>query len=480
MSGQASRIVLRVTRPEAPDEGVTRSVRLGSGGGVIGRGAQCDMVLPDPGNMVSRRHCEIALRDGRFEVTDLSSNGLYVNGAGAPVGNGRSVALSEGDRLAMGDYEVTVAEILQAEAGAGDAPPDIEKSFSGNPFAPPGESKPAPGEPAARESGDTGNPFGLPDGLESNPFEGEEGDEDWPPAADEPVAPSIGSGSDEAEGPLIPEDYDPLADLGLEPEQEAQPDHAPGWNTPIENVMRSPPRESAPEPDPEPQATPDPEPERQATPEPEGPRPAGSAPTPEAPAAEPHEAMAAFWEAAGVDPQLARNTGPAEAGAMFATMVRGLWEVMRARTAFKEEFRVERTMLGAAENNPLKFAVDAEQALEYLARGQTRGFMAPERAVEEGFEDVRRHEMAMLAAMHRALAHVLEEFDPEALESKLEGMSLLDALPGGRRARYWDLYVKHYGEIAKKAEDIFEGALGREFVQAYERASGTGRREDDE
>jgi type VI secretion system FHA domain protein len=207
-----------------------------------------------------------------------------------------------------------------------------------------------------------------------------------------------------------------------------------------------------------------------AEPEPE-PEPRQAPPPREAPPQH-GDAMAAFWEAAGLDPRVAADAcGPDKAGAMFGALVRGLWEVLRARTAFKEEFRVERTMLGAANNNPVKFAIDPEQALEGLARPAARGFMAPLDAVEESFDDIRRHELAMMAAMHRALSHVLEEFDPETLESKLEGMSFLDALPGGRRARYWDLYVKHYAEIARKAEDIFEGALGREFVAAYEKAS---------
>ena len=475
MSGKTSHIVLTVTRPAAPPDEVTASVTLGPKGGTVGRAQGCDMVLPDPGNLVSRRHFEVSFRDGRFEAMDLSSNGLYVNGAVTPVGNGRSVALAEGDRLGVGDYQVTVERVAIGEAA--DAPddlPEIEKSFSGNPFAAPGPARAAPVESA--DPGD--NPFGLAEGLERNPFE--DGDDGWPDAPEEPVAPSIGAERDEGDTPLIPDDFDPLEDLGLGPDQGAQSDHAPGWNVPLDNVMRQAPR-AGPEPEPVPS---EPEPEAGPAREERADRPAQTSPgaaapqrTPEpAPAAAgasavPEEAMAAFWKAAGVDPELARVAGPEAAGALFGALVRGLWEVLRARTAFKEEFRVERTMLGAQQNNPIKFAIDPDQALESLARGGGRGFMEPMRAVEESFDDIRNHEMAMVAAMHRALSHVLEEFDPQALESKLEGMSLLDALPGGRRARNWDLYVKHYAEIAKKAEDIFEGALGREFVRAYERAA---------
>lgn len=464
--------MLTVTRPADLPEGATDRIVFGAEGGSVGRGGQCDMVLPDPTNLVSRRHLDVIFRDGGFEAVDQSSNGLYVNTSPDPVGKGRSTPLREGDRLGVGEYELTVEALTLGEAGAQDDFPEIERSFSGNPFASGGAkagAKPAPPPPPPPSRGDDeADPFGLPaDQSRGDPFadlEAEfEEDDEWPPREFRQVAPSIGAEEEENEGPLIPDDDDFLADLVGDSDRPAEPDHAPGWNTPLSEAMKPARSESPldstmaeppePEPEPEPRKAPPPRVEP-------------------APPAQGGDAMAAFWEAAGLDPRLAGDAcGPDRAGAMFGALVRGLWEVLRARTAFKEEFRVERTMLGAANNNPVKFAIDPEQALEGLARPAARGFMAPLEAVEESFDDIRRHELAMMAAMHRALSHVLEEFDPETLESKLEGMSLLDALPGGRRARYWDLYVKHYAEIAKTAEDIFEGALGREFVAAYEKAS---------
>jgi len=483
LAGESAEILFTVTRPAPKSGAVPVSMGFGPGGGTVGRAAQCDLILPDETNLVSRRHFEVVYRDGAFEAVDLSANGLFLNGAAEPVGNGNAARLKQGDRLGVGDYELTV-ERLTTGGAAGDFP-EAERSFHGNPFASGGAgaaATPPPGdrraeEPPAPPERDAGrDPFGLPEGLARDPFDLLEENEssDWPRSAGRsPVAPSIGAEADdpEADTPLIPDDYDPLADLDLPAGEGAEPDHTPGWNMPLSDVMKPAAKPAAQAPDPEPAPEPEPEPRPEAAPA----RASAPAPSarPEPAPGDAGEAMAAFWQAAGIDPaRLSGNEGgPEHAGRLFGVMVRGLWEMLRARMAFKEEFRVERTMLGAADNNPLKFAIDEAQAIEGLARPASRGFMAPERAVEEAFDDIRTHEMALVAAMHRALAHVLEEFDPEGLESRLEGMSLLDALPGGRRARYWDLYLKHYTEIARKAEDIFEGALGREFVTAYERAS---------
>jgi CheY-like chemotaxis protein len=65
---------------------------------VLGRGADCGQRLADP--LVSRRHCELSLRDGRVWVEDLGSrNGTAVNGE--PLEGARPLA--DGDRLDLAD-----------------------------------------------------------------------------------------------------------------------------------------------------------------------------------------------------------------------------------------------------------------------------------------------------------------------------------------------------------------------------------------
>jgi len=62
---------------------------------VLGRDAMCQIVLAHPS--ISRRHAVVALREGAYEVEDLSTNGLFVNGK--PVATHR---LADGDTMVLG------------------------------------------------------------------------------------------------------------------------------------------------------------------------------------------------------------------------------------------------------------------------------------------------------------------------------------------------------------------------------------------
>ena len=183
----------------------------------------------------------------------------------------------------------------------------------------------------------------------------------------------------------------------------------------------------------------------------------------------------AFLEGAGLTPNDLRLTEEeAEhvmraAGKAFRHMVDGMREVLMARSAIKNEFRVERTMIRAADNNPLKFSVSAEEALLALLRPVVKGYLPPDRAVEEALKDIKAHQLATMAGMQLAITSLLAQFDPEALKQQLDQKSVFDSiLPGSKKARYWELYEKLYREIAKAAEDDFHGSYGREFARAYE------------
>ena len=481
MSDGAAKLVLRVRHQPDPSARVSASVQFGADGGTVGRSGRCDLVLPDPSNLVSRQHLEIVFDAGRFHAVDTSANGLFVNGGGQSVGEGNRVALNEGDRLSLGAYELHV-ETLAAGADPGPAnaisgPPPQQGTLSGNPFAreagerrePPPDGLPdipdADG-PAHSSDGDAGDdPFGVPAELARDPFEDDLGGPMPGASGDnrEPVAPSVGPPEPDADTPIIPEDYDPLADLlgGADPQGSAdglpQHDHTPGWRAPIGDAVgtpRQPARDTSGD------VAADQAPDPAAAPR-RGPEVDGAS-----------AGLTAFCRGAGIGANDLDASDPEavleRAGAVFAQLGEGLTELLQARAAFKQEFRVQRTVLGPSDNNPLKFGADPARAPKHLLTAPAHGYMPPERAVAEAITDVKDHEVALVAAMHRALAHVLAEFEPNRLEGRLEGMSVRDILPGGRQARYWALYREHYDRIARGAEDIFEGALGREFVRAYE------------
>ena len=97
-------------------------------------------------------------------------------------------------------------------------------------------------------------------------------------------------------------------------------------------------------------------------------------------------------------------------------------------------------------------------------------YLPPVAAVRGGFDDLKAHQMAVMAGMQVALAALLRRFDPDTLEKRLKSQSVLDSiLPAARKAKYWELYEELYKEIAREAEDDFQGLFGREFASAYER-----------
>ena len=95
-------------------------------GGTIGRSPDNDWVLPDDRRYVSSRHAMIDYQGGAYYLVDTSRNGVYVNGADTPVGQGHPQRLFDGDKLRIGEFEIAVDisggdEELHADDGMRDS-----------------------------------------------------------------------------------------------------------------------------------------------------------------------------------------------------------------------------------------------------------------------------------------------------------------------------------------------------------------------
>ena len=75
----------------------------------IGRGTDNDLVLVDPSREVSKTHCRIETADGKFVLTDLSINGVTVDGQSQPLGPGSRHTLASGDVFVIGARRFAVA-----------------------------------------------------------------------------------------------------------------------------------------------------------------------------------------------------------------------------------------------------------------------------------------------------------------------------------------------------------------------------------
>ncbi|MEM8731343.1 MAG: type VI secretion system-associated FHA domain protein TagH [Pseudomonadota bacterium] len=196
---------------------------------------------------------------------------------------------------------------------------------------------------------------------------------------------------------------------------------------------------------------------------------------PAGPAASPSDAAAtvAFFKALGAEDLAVRDADlpdtMARAGTVMRRLITGLREILMTRSSIKSEFRIEQTMIAAGGNNPLKFSVSPEQAIESLMRPRGRGYMGAEDAAREALDDIAAHEVAMVAGMESAIKSVLARLSPEVLEQKIERSGRLGSfLRGGRKAQYWDVYEKIFAEISDQAENDFHQFFSREFAKAYQ------------
>ena len=156
-------------------------------------------------------------------------------------------------------------------------------------------------------------------------------------------------------------------------------------------------------------------------------------------------------------------------GTILRSATEGTLQLLLTRQEFKREVRAEVTMIASQANNPLKFSPTVEVALAHLLGPGVRGFMPPEAAMRDAFNDLRAHQFGVMVGMRAALAHVIARFEPEELEKKISAKSALDALfSANRKAKLWDQFVALYGGIASEAEDDFHNLFGKAFLEAYE------------
>lgn len=184
------------------------------------------------------------------------------------------------------------------------------------------------------------------------------------------------------------------------------------------------------------------------------------------------ELLAALADGLGTSELALQRLGPDEMrliGQLLREATQGTVELLLSRAALKREMRAEVTVIAARENNPLKFSPTAEVALQYLLGGPKPGFMPPAPAMRDAFNDLRAHQLGMMAGMRSALEGVLKRFDPAVLETRIEKRSgLSSVLPGSRKARLWELFQELYTQLSAEAEDDFHQLFGKAFLAAYE------------
>jgi len=482
--------------------------RTFTAGGTIGRLADNDWVLPD--EYISGHHARISLLNGDFLIEDTSTNGVFINSQQNRLTRNKPYPLRSGDTLFIDDYEVRVT--VSTEPAVEIRAPARSGAYSGSLI---------PDDPLFDDALGAG---GVANSLDPLALLGLQSP---PPPAPGPSVASLQNNSPlsqhyrpptPAPAPtpvpppgVIPDDYDPMgaddpfASPPPAPMARPSPGVPPAFrrapSQPVAHPTSANPSANSPTPA-RPVASPPPSahaptivtgPLRMQKPavspaaaEPSGVTPVarregdviGTAPRPTATPA-PSRAgavaaaadldFAAMLEAAGIDAARITPELSQQFGMILRVVVAGLMDVLRARDKIKDEFRMRMTTFKPADNNPLKFSANVEDALHNLLVKRNAAYLGPVEAFEDAFLDVRNHQMAMLAGVRVAYEAMLQEFDPEALQRQFDPQAKgTNFLNGGPKAKYWELYRHWFHDMVKDADSSFRRLFGDDFAKAYE------------
>jgi type VI secretion system FHA domain protein len=413
-------LILELEGP-AGDQVSPRRKRFGNAPATIGRDGGNDWVLPNV--TVSGRHATIECTGGVFWITDTSTNGTFINTKQNRLPKNRKTRINSGDLLIIEPYRIHAT----IETGASAAPAD-------DPFSTPRDVQPV--SPGGTSELDPLIALGFGADRPRDPAVpriqdlqqlGSDHDYYRPPAVETPSpSPVLGR---------IPQGYDPLDKV--DPAASVGPAPDPFEQAPAENHPRPQPRrdESAPIAAREPRPT---------------------------------SELAALLAGAGlpaeeVTPQLTESLGR-----ILRVVVSGVMDALKARQQIKEEFRIRATRLKPDENNALKFSANLTDALHNLLVKRNPAYLGPVESFEDAFEDLRCHQVALIAGVRAALESLLAELGPDRLEAEFASKVKKSLLGGPPEAQYWALYRDRVADLAKDPEATYRRVFGERFVRAYE------------
>lgn len=407
-------LTLKIDNYDVLDNGGPAQITLDQKGCQVGRRPEMDWVLPDPGRYVSGHHFDISYSDGDYWLTDVSSNGTFLQGEKYRLEGPRK--LEHGDRFTIGHY-IVIVDLSGGAGGAGGYAP-VQTTDDSDPWSSVGvpldpvNVMPAP---PPQHLDDVASDFVPTPGFGTPP----------PYGAPPPGYP--------AQHGTPPQGYPPQG----YPPQGYPPQHAP-----------SDPYRQAQQPHPG------------AQPASQGGGGGGSF-------------LDAFCQGAGLSPEQYAGADEARlammAGQSLRYAVQEIMAMLKDRAAVKEFTKGgERTVRVATGNNPMKFLPDTDQALEAMFLRPREGFMEGPEGIDTALSDLRRHQAAIFAALQPSLAALLRGLAPDDIEDDAGG----GLLGGSNKSRAWDTFVERWDEKASAGDNGMLDAFLRDFAEAYRRATG--------
>ncbi|WP_321809729.1 type VI secretion system-associated FHA domain protein TagH [Burkholderia sp. BCC1985] len=432
-------------------------------GGTIGRATDNHLVLRDDTRQISRLQALLQVGDDACLLKNLSSvSTIEVNRE--PVGYAQERPLNTGDIIRIGPY------VLRAERDDGHDAPVVDMPTAASSARADLRGTPGTAAHAHVDAKTTGNRLwgllqdrlaprgkaadtGMRSGTAARREAAQPASRAAPPVPSQrdlnqlstdpldlfvPSSPDIG-GSGSASPPERGK-----ADRGAS--SATQADHAPEWT---QHVRVQPATAHA-----EPRPIDEPAP------------PANRVPTPD-------ELLNAFFAGAGLDTAAGSRQWSAEqlyiAGQLLALFANGTVELLSSRSILKREVKAHMTMLLDRENNPLKLLPDGGAVLRQMFGLPLPGFMSPQSAVSDAFQDLHAHQIGMVAGMRAALMDLLTRFSPQRLRERDDAMRWYEKrVPALYKARMWDRYAATHRDTVFAIEDDFASVFGKAFLAAYD------------
>jgi len=161
----------------------------------------------------------------------------------------------------------------------------------------------------------------------------------------------------------------------------------------------------------------------------------------------------AFCQGAQIDSSVFAGQDPADLlrrlGAIYRETVLGVGQLMEERSTARQGIDLDRTTIGASQNNPFKWASPARVTLDLL-RGGNDAFMSGAEAVASSFRDIRSHVAALSGAARSAITNTLATLDPVAIDEETARNSSLFST--GRAGANWKQYRMLHKALLQSSE----------------------------
>ena len=165
-----------------------------------------------------------------------------------------------------------------------------------------------------------------------------------------------------------------------------------------------------------------------------------------------------------------------ESGELLRAFLEGIVESLKSRSILKGEYRVSQTSILPSQNNPLKFSINADDAMLHLFSFKSPGYLSSVDSVVEAFQDIQKHEVALVGGMNQVFEDMLANLSPDTFKNEEESGFMETMMPSIVKAKLWDKYqqrfMKNYGDNQEEALKAFNQKFAEEYDKSIKKMEG--------